>query len=434
AVKNTCNKIIKKKKFAIDDIIGIAPTFHRATTTIIDKHGTVLHPALTWMDEREVSDIKEFQEEGGLRRSIPKLLWIKNNKPEIFEKAWKIVQPDSYFYYKLCGNMVTDPSFGIWGILNMKTLNWDESLAELYGLPYDLWPEIATPGEVIGELSSDAAEILGLKRGISIILGGGDQQCSALGLGVIEKGQAKATTGTGTFVDYVVDNPIKIAGDIPLFSLPHVIKGKWLVEGAIPGTGTALKWFRDNFSQLQLKECEEKNINIYDALISEASNIPIGSEGLLFIPLYVFRKGTIHGLSFNHTRGHFIRAIMESAALSAQMYLSLIEGVAGSKCKELRIDGGASNNDYWCQMFADVINRKILVPEVKDGAAMGAAILGFYGTKTYNDLNQLISNMVRFTNTKNPIKENYKIYKKLIRIFGTTILETLNKRRITGKL
>ncbi|MHA1270929.1 MAG: FGGY-family carbohydrate kinase [Candidatus Helarchaeota archaeon] len=434
AIKNTCNQVVKQGKFDLNDVVGISAAFHRCTITLITKEGNILHPALTWLDEREVTDIKEYQETGGLRRAIPKLLWLKNNKSDLFNKTWKIIQPDSYIYYKLCGEIITDPTFGIWGILNQDTLDWDEKLADLYELPIDLWPKIGNSGDIVGELSNEAANELGLKRNLPIVLGGGDQQCSALGLGVVENGQVKITSGTGTFIDYVVDKPAKVVGDIPLFSLPHVIKGKWLIEGAVPGTGTVLKWFRDNFSQLQIKECNEKNIDIFDNLISEATEIPIGSEGLLFIPLYIFRKGTIYGLSFNHTRAHFIRAIMESASLTAQMYLVLIEGIGGTKSKEVIIDGGASKSGFWCQIFADILNKKVLIPEVNDGAALGAGMLGFYGCGQYKSITSAVDNMVNIIETKTPIKENNKKYKKLIRIFTPAVLNILNKKRITGKL
>ncbi|MHA1649829.1 MAG: FGGY-family carbohydrate kinase [Candidatus Helarchaeota archaeon] len=434
AIRNTCKKVVKNKSINPADIIGISAAFHRATTTIIDKKGNILHPALTWMDEREVTDIKIFQEEGALRRAIPKILWIKNNHPNLFNKAYKIISPDSYFYMKLCGEIATDPSNGIYGILNMETLSWDETLAEDYDLPIDLWPNLYAPGDIIGELSGEAAAELELKQGLPIVVGGGDQQCAALGLGVTDIGQAKATTGTGTFVDMVVEHPIPSVGDIPIFSLPHVVKNKWVLEGTMPGTGTALKWFRDNFSQLQIKECKEKNMNIYDILSEEAKKVPPGSEGLLILPLYIFKKGTIYGLGFGHSREYFIRAIMESAALSAQVYLSLLEGMAKRKVDELRVDGGGMNSDLWSQIFADVIMKPIRVAENKDGAGLGAAILGFCGLKFYSNYEESVKNMVRFEELKQPIKENSKIYKKLIRVFMPAVLDILNKKRITGKL
>ncbi len=434
AIKRTCNKIMKSGVIDPNNIIGISAAFQRGAMTIIDREGKVLHPALTWMDEREVTDSKVFQEEGGLRRSIPKILWLKNNESELYNKTFKIISTDSYIYMKLCGACVTDPTNGINSILNMRTLQWDDDLADLYDLPLNLWPELQTPGEIIGELSNEAAKILGLNPNIPIIMGGGDQQCAALGLGVINKGQAKVTFGTGTIVDFVVDEPIKSVGDIPIFSFPHVVKGKWLIEGVMPGTGTALKWFKDNFSQLQIKESEESNKNIYNILTKEAEQIKPGSAGLLFIPLYIFRKGTIHGLSLNHTRGHMIRAIMESAALSAQMYLNILESMAKVNIDELKVDGGGMNSGFWAQMVADVVIKKVMIPEIKDGAALGAAILGFYGLGKYTRIEDAIEKMVRIADIKTPNKENSKIYKKLGRIFMSTILETNDRKRVTKNL
>ncbi|KKN17889.1 hypothetical protein LCGC14_0961280 [marine sediment metagenome] len=432
AVKNTCKNVMRTVNK--DDVIGISATFLRGTIVIIDKEGDVLHPALTWMDEREETTAKEWKKEVDLRRSIPKALWLKNNKPDLFSKADKIIHPDTYIYMKLCDVCVTDPTNGILGIINKNSLKWDNELAESFGLPVELWPELHTPGEIIGELSDLAANALGLKKNTPVILGGGDQQCSALGLGVITKGQAKITTGTGTFVDYVVDSPVEPAGDFPIFSYPSVIKGKWNIEGLIPGTGTSLKWFAENFSQLQIKESQERNIDVYEILTEEASIIPPGSEGLLFIPLYIFRKGTIHGLGWNHTRGHMIRAIMESAALGARMYLQLLEGMGGGKTTEIRIDGGAMNSDLWAQIFADVTSKPVLIPEVKDGAAMGAAILGFCGCKSYNSIEKAVETMVRFPTTKNPDKESSKIYKRLNRIFMPVMLDIYEKKRVTKNL
>ncbi len=432
AIKNTCNRVMKKVN--PDDVIGISASFLRGTTTIIDKEGNVLHPALTWMDEREESSGKEWQKETDLRRAIPKILWIKKNRPELFSRAAKIINADTYIYMKLCGICATDPQNGIMGILSRSTLKWDDELAEAYGLPLDLWPELYTPGDVIGELLSTSADSLGLKRNIPVVLGGGDQQCSALGLGVINEGQVKVTTGTGTFVDIVVDRPIDPAGDFPIFSWPSVIKDKWNIEGIIPGTGTAFKWFRENFSQLQVKESEEKNLNVYDILTTEAAKIPPGSEGLLFLPLYIFRKGTIHGLGWNHNRGHMARAIMESAALSANMYLGLVEGMARVKTAEVRVDGGAMNSELWVQIFADILSRKVFVPEIKDGAAMGAAILGFYGCKKYSSIESAIERMVRFVDVKDPNPGNAKVYKTLKRIFMPAMLDVYLKKRVTKNL
>jgi xylulokinase len=263
-------------------------------------------------------------------------------------------------------------------------------------------------------------------------MGGGDQQCAALGLGVIETHQAKVTIGTGAFVDYVTDKRIKPSEVAPVFSYPSVIKGKWNIEGAISGTGSTMKWFKDNFSQLQINQSTLENRNVYDILAKEALTVPPGSESLLFIPLYMFRKGTIHGLGWNHTRAHFIRAIMESACFGAQMCLQIQEIVGGKEVTEVRADGGAMNNSLWAQILADVTSKKILIPEVKDAAALGAAILIFLNSKRYESIDSAITNMIRFTDVKEPISQNVRIYNKLFGDFVQVFVDIDEKKRVTG--
>ena len=431
-VKETCNEVVKKVN--LDNIVAISAGILRVNCTIIDKDLKPLYPMIIAMDERGV----DFDQEDGLRLAIPKLLWIKKERPDLFDKVYKIIFPDTYIYMKLCDNdlLITEPTNGIYGIMDIKTNKWDSNFADKYDLPLDLWPDIHIPGEIIGDLSESAAKELGLKKNIPIILGGGDQQCSALGMGVINKGQAKITLGTYTFANLVTgDEPaVPPGGDIPIFSFPHVIKGKYMLEGAMPGTGIALKWFKDNFSQLQVKRSEENNLNVYDLLSKEASEVKPGSGGLLFIPLQMFRKGTIYGMGWNHTRAHMIRSIMEASALSAQMYLGLIEAVNRSKSTEVRADGGGINSDVWAQILADVTDRKIITPQVKDCSALGAAILGLWGNKTYNSIESAIENMVKFEKEFNPNLENAKVYKKLNRLFMPTVLDLYNKNRITKNL
>ncbi|MHA1197223.1 MAG: FGGY-family carbohydrate kinase [Promethearchaeota archaeon] len=432
AVKHTCNEVVKK--INPNDIVAITATFLRETLTFLDKDLNVLHPAMTWLDEREETSAKDWTKEDGLRRAIPKVLWMKKNKPEIFNNCFKLAFVDTYFFVKMCNEVVTDPTNAIFAILNFDTLSWDENLSDRYEIPVDMWPDIKFPGDVVGELNTEAASELGLPNNLPVIMGGGDQQCAALGLGALNPGQAKITMGTGTFVDYIVEKPIKPAGDIPIFTFPSPVKGLWMIEGAMPGTGTIMKWFKDNFSQLQVKECIEKNQDVYALLSSEAEKIPPGSEGLLFIPLYVFRKGTIHGLGLNHTRAHMIRAIMESAALSAQMYLQMLEAMGGGKVSEVKADGGAMNSSLWAQILSDITGKTVLIPEVKDGAALGAAILGFVSQKIHVNIEKAVDSMVRFVDKKEPIKANAKPYKKLNRIFMPALLEIYDKKRVTKDL
>jgi len=148
----------------------------------------------------------------------------------------------------------------------------------------------------------------------------------------------------------------------------------------------------------------------------------------------MFRKGTIHGMDWNHTRAHFIRAIMESACLGAQMHLQMLERIGGREVPEVRADGGAMNSPLWAQILADVTSKKILIPEVKDAAALGAAILVFYNSKRFESINNAITNMIRFTDVKEPIKQNEMVYKKLYKAYAQELILIDEKKRVTGNL
>ncbi|MHA1298986.1 MAG: FGGY-family carbohydrate kinase, partial [Candidatus Helarchaeota archaeon] len=298
-------------------------------------------------------------------------------------------------------------------------------------IPLDKWVDIYESGKVIGELTPEAANDLGLPKGLPVIMGGADQQCAALGLGT-KVGEIKATTGTGTFVDAITDKPVYDKANI-LFTIPHVIKGQWSLEGAMPGTGAALKWFRDNFSEKQCIDAEQQNIDAFKILEEEAKEVPAGSGGLLIIPLYSFMKATIHGLCFGHSRNFWIRSIMESAALSMRLYLDLIQPMT-QKVTEIKIDGGATKSQLWTQIQADVTEKTVLIPKVVDGAAVGAAILGFIGTGNFNSIEDAVKNMVKFVDKREPNKANKKVYKKLFRVFQSEIMQIHTKKRITGKI
>jgi xylulokinase len=150
--KNTCNQVVKKVN--VNDIIGICGGIQRGNATIIDKNRKILHPAMLTLDERGI----DFQAEEGLRMSIPKMMWLKNERTEIFDKVYRIIFPDTYIYMNLCGEdiCVTEPTNGIYGIMNKNTLEWDTNLADKYDLPIDLWPEIHTTGILLFNPSSPA--------------------------------------------------------------------------------------------------------------------------------------------------------------------------------------------------------------------------------------------------------------------------------------
>lgn len=439
-LKQTAKSAVKKVNG--DNILGISACFHRATTTLVDKEGKPLHPAITWQDTRIPSSLQKMNEDKALfefnwkeyqRWAIIKVMWIKEEHPEIYERTHKIVQPDSYVYnYLTDEGWYTDHSNAAFGILDFNTQKLSEKLASDVGIEFDKWVEIKENGAVVGELSGKAADELGLKKGIPVYMGGADQQCSALGVGAISKGKCKTTLGTGCFTNLVLDERIVDKGGL-LFTHPHVIPNHWVLEGVLPGTGTLLNWFVENFAKDLIQQAKQEGSDVYDLVIKEAEAVPAGSKGLLILPLHFEAKGAVHGWGFGHSRGNFARSILESTAFAVGMYSMLMKSVAGDY-SELILDGGGAKSSIWAQIISNAIQRPVKLPEVTEGSAMGAAILGFIGAGIYKTPTDAVSEMVRVKETLSPDKSARKAYRKLMSIYQVELLRLNEQKRLTGKI
>ncbi len=360
----------------------------------------------------------------GPRKSVNKIMWFAENRPDLFTSAYKFITLDALINYRLCGQMFTEPANARYGPIDHQTLQWSEQLCEATGIPIDKLAEIKSPGSVIGEVSTDAAKACGLRRGTIVIMGSGDQQCSALGTGTIKTGVVKATTGTGTFVITHTDS--HIADPYVMFSNPSAIPGKWILEGVIPGTGLAYKWYRDQYCQTESSLAAQTNRDVWELMETSASSVPAGSDGLVVFPFMAYNKGIFYNLGFRHTRAHVGRAIMEANGYGIQMYLQMMEGMLELQFSELRIDGGGSNSSLWRQIISDCINRPVVLPRSRDSTAIGAAMLAAVGTGVYGSYEEAVENMFHIAERRSPIPENVTVYEQLYAVFNKLIIAEMS--------
>ncbi len=416
---------LKEARISPSDIAAVSVCTQRATVFPVNKRGEALYRALTWMDSRISPSAKMLKEKIGQRESLNKILWIKDNFPSVFKETFKFLFVDSYFYFKLAGVFVSDRSNAFYGPFNVERLCWDDELAEEIGTPLDKWVDVQPSGTIIGEVTEAAAKETGLKAGIPVVIGGGDQQCSCVGVGAVKPGLTKVTTGTGTFVDVPIDKPIYDPLGI-LFTLPHVIEGKWMLEGVIPGTGGILRWFRDNFGHLEKEVAEAIEVDAYSILEDEAETVKPGSDGLLVIPLFNFGKGSIHNLSFSHSRKHIVRAIMECNGFGIRGILEMISGM-GVPVDELRIDGGGARSKLWRQIQADITGKRVAVPQLEEAGALGAAILAAKGVGLFRSLEDAVKTMVKIVEIREPNFENKRIYDEIHPVFMKILLSSYSE-------
>lgn len=392
----------------------------------VDKDGNVLDRTPIWMDTRardicervkaEIGEDEIFKVAGNdflPSYTTPKMIWFKENKPEIFEKTYKFLQSNSYIAYKLTGIMSMDLSQG-YGLhfFNMTSLEYDEEMASKMGLSTELVPKLYRCDEVIGTVTADAAAITGLKEGTPVVAGGLDAACGTLGAGVYKPGQTQEQGGQAGGMSICTD---KMTAHKLLILGAHVVPGMYLLQGGTVGGGASLKWFRQELG---------KGMS-FDELTAEAEGIPAGSDGVTYLPYMSGErspiwnpdaKGVYYGLSFDKTRGHMIRATLEGVAYALEHNLRVAEET-GIDIGVLSSMGGSANSVLWTQIKADVTGRVILVPASDTATTLGAVILAGIGCGVYKSYEEAVSRTIEVTRVHQPDMVKHEAYKKSMDLY-----------------
>ncbi|MFX1582621.1 MAG: FGGY-family carbohydrate kinase [Promethearchaeota archaeon] len=423
--QKTMHEVTNRQGIDPKNIIAVSVVTQRATLVPLDKEGNPLAHAITWMDMRISPSAEQSEEIIKQRVSLRRALWFKDMIPGIFKKTWKFVMPDAFLYYRLTGNLGSDLTNHGFGLLDNETFTLDEKLGEELQLPISLWPDLVHSGTVIGEINQTAEKDTGLLAGTPVIVGGGDQQCSVLGLGVLKSGDAKLTLGTGSFIVTPVEKILKDPLGV-LFNHPHVLPNQRVLEGALPGTGTILRWFRDEFGHVECAVAERLGRDPYDYIIAEAAQAPPGCDGISVFPFFTWSMGKIQGLGFQHTRAHIARAILESVAYAIRFVIDTMFSV-GVTINELRLDGGGARSALWRQIQSDVSGRPAIYTHVDEGTALGAAILAAVGLDLYASPEQAVKTMVHEQEKHTPNQQYSEAYNKGYSQFQQTVMNNLQE-------
>ncbi|MFW9934552.1 MAG: FGGY-family carbohydrate kinase [Candidatus Thorarchaeota archaeon] len=423
--KETMREVTSQKVVEPKDIVAISVVTQRATLVPLSKNGDPLARAITWMDMRISPSAEQHEDLVKQRTSLRRALWFKDMQPQVFKKTAKFATPDAFLYHQLTGNLVSDPTNHHFGILDEERLVLDETLGEELDLPISMWPDLVHSGKIIGNVTKDSEKETGLPKGVPVVVGGGDQQCSALGLGVLEQGVAKLTLGTGTFVVTPVDKILKDPLGV-LFNHPHVLPNQRVQEGVLPGMGTILRWFRDEFGHVECAVAERLGTDPYEYIVDEAAQAPPGCDGLALFPFFIWGMGAIQGLGFQHTRSHIARAILESVAFASRFIIDSMFSV-GITLNELRLDGGGARSALWRQIMSDVSGKPCIFTQADEGTALGASILAAVGLKLFPSVEKAVKIMVHKREELTPNPKNAEVYGQGYSTFQQTLMSNLQE-------
>ncbi len=448
SVCTAIKEIIAASSIEPKNIAGIGIDGQSWSAIPIDKNGNVLHNTPIWMDTRASDICSETVDRMGFERifelsgnafeptySTPKILWFKKYMPDIYKATFKFLQSNSFIAYKLTGNITHDLSQG-YGVhsFDMRKGCWNDLFCSELGFDREKLPELYQCHEVIGEVTSNTARETGLMEGIPVVAGGLDACCGTLGAGVINPGQTQEqggqAGGMSICIDSVIPHPKLILGF-------HVLPDLWLLQGGTVGGGGAIRWFRQELGAHEEALALASNTNPFKIMDEEAAAINAGSDGLVFLPYMAGErspiwdkkaKGVFFGLSYEKTRAHMIRSVMEGCAFALQHNLITAEET-GVKVDKLVAMGGAANSSLWTQIKADITGKVIKVPASDTATTLGAAILAGVGTGCYKSFSEAVGRTISIKRTHAPDEKVNAEYKKYFDIY----LEVYEKLKDTMK-
>ena len=410
-------------------VIGVGIDGQSWSAISVSKTGKVLCNTPIWMDTRAKRICNDLRDRLGEEQifavcgnplqpsyTLPKILWYKENLPEIYENTDKVLQSNSYIVYRLTGEVTQDLSqcYG-YHCFDMRKGKWDDALCREMGLKPSMLPDIADCHQIVGRVTEEAARQTGLPAGIPVVAGGLDAACGTLGTGALEEGQTQEQGGQAGGMSICME---EYHADPRLILSRHVVPNRWLLQGGTVGGGGVLRWFEEQLGEAERKSAAENRTASLREMDILAEAVPPGAEGLLFLPYMAgerspvwnaHAKGVFYGLDFSKTRGHLIRACMEGVAYSLRHNL-MVAAEAGAKVERLRAVGGAANSRLWTQMKCDITGKPIDVPAADTATTLGAAILGGVACGLYRDFTHAVAETVKIRRSHQPDQRTARQY------------------------
>ncbi len=417
--------------------VGLTGQMHGLV--MLDKADQVLRPAILWNDQRTGAQCVEITEKvGGLDRLLqltgnqvlpgftaPKIVWVRENEPGVYERTTHILLPKDYVRFCLTGEYATEVSDASgMSLLDVAHRRWSKEMLQALDIP-EAWLPICTESDqVSGRISASAAQATGLKAGTPVVGGGGDQAAQAVGSGIVKAGVISVTSGTSGVV-FAHSEKYAFEPQGRLHAFCHAVPGKWHFMGVMLSAGGSFRWLRDSIGDIEKAAAALSGDDPYNLLTREAALAPVGSEGLLFLPYLTGERtpypdpearGAFVGLTLRHTKRHLVRSVLEGVSFGLRDSLELIKGL-GVPIEQVRASGGGARSPLWRQIQADVFGAELVLVNVTEGAAYGAALLAGVGGGAYRSVEEAVAATIKVTDRTAPVPENAKKYEALYPIY-----------------
>lgn len=444
AVISSIRQVLAKGGIDGNELAGVGLSGQMHGMVALDAGSNVLRPAILWNDQRTVKQCENVTEAaGGFENlltmtnnpvlpgyTVGKIVWMREQEPQLFDKARMFLNPKDYIRFLLTGEYATEVSDASGTCMfDVKNRCWCNKLLSRLDISPGLLPRVYESSEVSGRVSAWAEEQTGLPRGLPVVGGGGDAVVQTIGTGIVSQGVLGTTIGTSGIIAIALDSYKKnTSGNLQIFC--NSIPDKWHLMGVTLSAGGSYRWCRDVFFKYEKQKARDTGVNPYLIMDAEASAADTGSKRLIFLPYLSGERcpytdpsarGTFVGLTLNHSRAEITRAVMEGVVYSLlNVYESITSMDSSMMVSEIRASGGGSMSNVWRQVQADIFQLPVrTVSGSAEGGAYGAALVAGVGLNFWHSIEEAVGNLkIETENLPNPgnkaiYQELYSIYKGL---------------------
>ncbi|MDZ4764808.1 MAG: xylulokinase [Chloroflexota bacterium] len=412
----------------------------------LDKQARPLRSAIIWADQRAVEQERWLAARIGREDmyritghrlsssySLPKMLWLRDHQPDIYRETYKFVHAKDAMVARLTGVFVTEPSdASSMNLYDLEAGAWSARIIDAAGLNAEQLPTLIRSIDVAGELTTQAAEEVGLVAGTPVVIGGGDGACAAVGAGVISEGSAYNYVGSSSWIALTTRKPI-YDPDQKTFTFGHVVPDMFMPTGTMQAAGASYQWARDQLAPLEVQAAAALGISAYEIMNLGAESSPVGANGLLYLPYLLGERsprwnprarGAFIGLTIRHTRRDMVRAVLEGITFNLRVILDCFRK-QGASIDAMRVIGGGARGRFWNRIMADVYGVPIQrLSVLEEATSMGAAVVGGVGVGLYQDFG-IIAQMNHIAATIPPDPAAQAQYDKLYPIFDAAYMALL---------
>lgn len=437
AVCNTTSELIAKTDILTEEIKAVSFSGQMMGCLCVDKNGKPLRPSMIWADQRaqkqaaiikeHISD-RDFYQIVGHRNTasygIQKLMWVKENEPDVYKRTYKVLNAKDYIVYKLTGKFYTEYSdANSMGCFDLKNLTWSEKIIAYAGIREDILPELVPSTFVAGNVTKEAAKKTGLSMHTKVVVGAGDGVAANVGAGSVKPGKSFCCLGTSAWVATTTETPV-IDQNMRTVCWAHAVPGLYSPNATMQYAGGSYSWLKNTICNMETKEAKERNISPYELMNCEAESSIAGANGVIFLPHLLGERaprwnpdatGAYLGIRAETTRGDMIRSTLEGITMNLGICLDILQQQA--EIKEILVIGGGAKGKIWRQIMADIFHIPIQIPEcLEEANSMGAAVIGGVGAGLYQNFDA-IDRFLKITDTVYPNNENTAYYAKRKELF-----------------